>query len=66
MLAVVCDLNFNLTFVSCFYFYNLFAAVLGLRCCEGFSLVGESGGYSLAVAHRLLIAVAFLVVENRL
>ena len=56
-LAVVCDLNFNLTFVSC-YFYNLFVAVLGLHCCTGFSLVGGSGGYSLVEVHRLLIAEA--------
>ena len=62
-LAVVCDLNFNLTFVSC-YFYNLFVAVLGLRCCTGFSLVGGSGGYSLVEVHRLLIAVASLAVDT--
>ena len=39
----------------------LFLAVLGLHCCRGFSLTVESGGYSLVVAHRLLIVVASLV-----
>ena len=41
--------------------------VLGLRChiC-GLSLVAASGGYSLAVVCRLLIAVVFLVAERRL
>ena len=34
-------------------------AVLGLRYCG-------SGGYSLAAARRLLIAVAYLAVEHRL
>ena len=44
-LTVVCDLNFNLTLVSCFYFYNkyLFMAVLALHCCRGLPLVVESG-----------------------
>ena len=32
----------------------------------GFSLVVTSGGYSLAVVRRLLIAVASLVAEHRL
>ena len=39
-----------------FFFFNLFLAVLGLRCCTGFSL---------AVVHGLLLAVASLV-EHRL
>ena len=38
-------------------FLNLFLAALGLPCCAGFSLVVESGGYSPAVVHRLLIVV---------
>ena len=32
----------------------LLLAVLGLPCCTGFSLVGESRSYSLVVVHRLL------------
>ena len=39
--------------------YFLVLAVLGLRCTS-FSLVAGSGGYSLVVACRLLIAVASL------
>ena len=42
---------------------NLFLAVLGLHCCAGFCLVAGSKGYSLAVVHGLLTAVAFLIVE---
>ena len=33
---------------------------------QAFSLVVESGGYSLIAVHGLLIAVAFLVAEHRL
>ena len=33
-------------------------AVLGLHWCAGFALVAASGGYSLAVLHELLVAVA--------
>ena len=33
-------------------------AVLGLHCCMAFSLVAGSGGCSLGVVCRLLIAVA--------
>ena len=47
-------------------------AVLGLRCCEGFSLVMErfslvmeSRGYSAFVVRRLLLAVAPLAVVHR-
>ena len=39
--------------------------MLGLCCCTGFSLV-VCGGYSLAVVYSLLIAVASLIVEQRL
>jgi len=35
-------------------------------CCEGFSLVAASRGYSLAAACRLLIVVASLVAEHGL
>ena len=51
-----------------FFIYNfiyLYLTVLGLHCCSGFSLVVESGGYSLAVAHWLLIAVDSFVAEHR-
>ena len=44
----------------------LFLAVLGLRCCTGFSLVVGSEGYSLAVVLRILVVVASLVAEHRL
>ena len=46
-------------------FTYLCLAVLGLCCCEGFSLVAASGGYSLFAKHRLLTAVVSLV-ENGL
>ena len=36
----------------------LLLAVLGLRCCVGFSLVLESAGYSPVAGHRFLIAGA--------
>ena len=44
-------------------FVYLFLAVLGLRCCTGFSLLAASGGYSLVAMRSLLIAVASLVAE---
>ena len=47
------------------YIY-LFLAVLGLRCCGGFSLVAASASYSLVAVCRLLIVVASLVAEHRL
>ena len=40
--------------------------MLGLCCCEGFSLVVESRGYSLATVPRLLIAVSSLDAEHSL
>ena len=36
----------------------LFLGVLGLQCCEGFSLVVVSGGYSLVAVQGLLVGVA--------
>ena len=45
---------------------NLFRAVRGPHCCLGFSPVVASGSYSPVVAHGLLIAAAFLVLERRL
>ena len=51
----------------CLYnFIYLFLAVLGLRCCGGFSLVAASASYSLVAVCRLLIVVASLVAEHRL
>ena len=47
-------------------FIYLFLAALGLQCCIGFSLVAESGGYSLVEVGGLLVAVASLVAEHRL
>ena len=41
-------------------------AVLGLRCCAGFSLVVRVRGSSLATVHRLLIAGASLAAERGL
>jgi len=38
----------------------------GFSLLQGFSLVVASGGYSLIVVHKLLIAVASLVAEHRL
>ena len=52
-----------------FYFSSfifLFLTVLGLRCCESFFLGGASRGYSPAVVHKLLTAVASLVAEHGL
>ena len=45
-------------------FIHLFLAMLG--CREGFSLVVESGGYSLAVMHKLLTALTSLLAAHRL
>ena len=48
------------------YFIHLFLAVLGLCCCvRAFSSCGEQG-LLFIVVHRLLIAVASLVVEHGL
>ena len=48
------------------FFFNLFMAAVGLCCCVGFSLVAVSGGYSLAVVYRLVIAMASRVAEHGL
>ena len=55
--------------VAPLYFFLIiiyFLAVLGLRCCAGFSLVVVSGAYSLVATCGLLIAAASLIVEHRL
>ena len=41
--------------------YLFILAEFCLQCCGDFSLVAESGGYSLVAVLGLLIAVAFLV-----
>ena len=53
-------------FVCLLIYLFLFLAVLGLRCCAGFSLAVVSGACSRIVVHRLLIAVPSLVGEHRL
>ena len=46
---------------------HFFKFIIFFGCAgSSFSLVWESGGYSLVVLHRLLIVVAFLFVEHRL
>ena len=45
-----------------FFFWLLWVFVVA----RGLSLVAESGGYSLVAVHRLLIAVASLVVVHGL
>ena len=57
---IVCLIYFRI--LSFIYFIF----VLGLRCSMGFSLVAESGGYSLVAGLGLLTAVAFLVEEQGL
>ena len=47
--------------ITAVFFSFLFFSALGLLCCTGFSLVVASEGYSPVAAHRILIAVAFLV-----
>ena len=48
-----------------FFFFNLFLAVLGFRCCIwAFSSYSEWGLLFVGV-HRLLIAVASLVEQTR-
>ena len=45
-------------------FFFQFLALLGLCCCQGFSLVAGSRGYSPVAMCRLLIAVASLVEQT--
>ena len=50
----------------CHYFIYLFIAALGLCCCtQAFSSCGKQGLLFIAL-HRLLIEVAFLIVEHGL
>ena len=52
------------SFLKITLFIFLFLAMLGLYCCAGFSLVVESGGYSLVAVQRLLTKVTSLVTEH--
>ena len=45
-------------YIYIFFFPPFLLAVLGLRCCAGFSLVLESAGYSPVAGHRFLLAGA--------
>ena len=47
-------------------FTYLFMAVLGLHCCEGFSLAAARRDCSLVAEHGLLLVVPSLVSEHRL
>ena len=56
----------NLFYLFIYFWLYLFLVVLGLRCCtRAFSSCGEQG-LLFVVVHRLLIAVASLVVEHGL
>ena len=55
---------FSSTFKKVFIY--LFMAVLGFRCCMGFSLIVVGGGCSLVVWCGLFIAQASLVAEHGL
>ena len=62
-----CLFRFSAHFlIGLFLFIYLFMATLGLRCCvRAFSLCSEQG-LLFIVVHRLLIALASLVVEHGL
>ena len=49
----------------CLFFF-FFSGCAGSSCCEGFSLIAASAGYSLVAVYRLLIAVTSLVAEHGL
>jgi len=61
-----------MSLLTCFlkFFIDLFICIFWLHwvfvALHGLSLAAVSGDYSLAVVHRLLIAVASLVAEHRL
>ena len=58
-------IHFKIYFIYYLFFIYLSLAVLGLAV-HGFSLVAATRGYSLALVHGLLIAVAYLAVEHGL
>ena len=48
-----------------FFFFNLsILTLLGLCCCQGFSLVAMSRDFSLVLVHGLLIMVASLAPDR--
>ena len=49
--------------MSVFFFFNLFLAVLGLRCCAGFSFIVERRGSSLVLA-LIVVQWASLVAQT--
>ena len=53
-------------FFFIFFKQKYLLGCVGLHCCVGFSLIAASGGCSLATVHRLLIAMAFFIVQHRL
>ena len=57
--------KFSAIIFFCNFIY-LFLAVVGLHCYASFSLIVANVGYSLVVAHGLLIEMASLVAEDRL
>ena len=63
-----CSFFLSLLFSS--FFFNVYLFIFrcsgSLLLCSGFSLIGESRGYSLVVVHRLLIVVGSLVAEHML
>ena len=58
----ICVYIYIYIYIYIFFFFLFLSffllAVLGLRCCVGFSLVLESAGYSPVAGHRFLIAGA--------
>ena len=74
LLSVLLDIYAEVELLDCMVvlclilknnFIYLSLAVLGLAV-HGFSLVAATRGYSLALVHGLLIAVAYLAVEHGL
>ena len=60
------SLGCHFTFLKKFFFSFVYFWLPGSLMLCSLSLVAVSGGYSLVVVHRLLIAVASLIAEHRL
>ena len=60
--SYICDFFFILIFKNFIYLWIF--GFPGLHCCEDFSLVVASRGYSVIVVPEFLIVVASLVVEQ--